>query len=557
MYNSFDYISGLQYQVKTQEKIIEGFKSGERYRIIQDRYDKNVNELRRMLKKVKRERDEARETTVHVRNIWFEIFDKLEEAYKKQEKKLLKELEKEKEQRIRAEAKRDEYHTKYTEKNRELYDVKTELEEERGRNKKLTAQLNRDYENSSIPSSMSENKKKITNSREKTGRKPGGQPGHAGHCRKKQEPTGEPVLLMPPQEVLQDPDFKKTKKKIIKQMVGIHVMLEVKEYHADIYYNSKTGERTHAAFPEGVVNDVNYDGSIKAFLFLLNHDCCTSIDKSRRFLYDLTGGKLDISKGMINGLSKEFSKKTQKEQQELFQRLLMSPVLHTDCTNARENGNSAYVFVCTTPKGETMYFARPKKGHEGVKGTPVEDYQGILVHDHEVTFYKYGSGHQECLAHVLRYLKDSMENEPERIWNREMHALIQEMIHYRNRLEEGTECDRDKVTGYEKKYFDILEKAKKEYDDVPASEYYRDGYKLYRRMKKYSSSHLLFLHDMRVPHNNNASERSLRAYKRKQKQAVSFRSFDTIDQICQCMSMLVLMRKKGDNLFDRVSRIFG
>lgn len=208
---------------------------------------------------------------------------------------------------------------------------------------------------------MSENKKKITNSREKTGRKPGGQPGHAGHCRKKQEPTGEPVLLMPPQEVLQDPDFKKTKKKIIKQMVGIRVMLEVKEYHADIYYNSKTGERTHAAFPEGVVNDVNYDGSIKAFLFLLNHDCCISIDKSRRFLYDLTGGKLDISKGMINGLSKEFSKKTQKEQQELFQRLLMSPVLHTDCTNARENGNSAYVFVCTTPKGETMYFARPKK----------------------------------------------------------------------------------------------------------------------------------------------------------------------------------------------------
>ncbi|MGN0267597.1 MAG: transposase, partial [Lachnospiraceae bacterium] len=242
MYNSFDYISCLQYQVKTQEKIIEGFKSGERYRIIQDRYDKNVNELRRMLKKVKRERDEARETTVHVRNIWFEVFDKLEEAYKKQEKKLLKELEREKEQRIRAEAKRDEYHTKYAEKNRELYDVKTELEEEKGRNKKLTAQLNRDYENSSIPSSMSENKKKITNSREKTGRKPGGQPGHAGHCRKKQEPTGEPVLLMPPQEVLQDLDFKKTKKKIIKQMVGIRVMVEVKEYHADIYYNSKTGE---------------------------------------------------------------------------------------------------------------------------------------------------------------------------------------------------------------------------------------------------------------------------------------------------------------------------
>lgn len=57
----------------------------------------------------------------------------------------------------------------------------------------------------------------------------------------------------------------KPKKTIIKRMVEIRVMLEVKEYHAGVYYNSKTGERTHAAFPEGVVNEVNYDSSIKDF----------------------------------------------------------------------------------------------------------------------------------------------------------------------------------------------------------------------------------------------------------------------------------------------------
>lgn len=49
-----------------------------------------------------------------------------------------------------------------------------------------------------IPSSKTLRKKKITNSREKTGRKPGGQPGHKGHCRKKQEPTRPAVLLPPP-----------------------------------------------------------------------------------------------------------------------------------------------------------------------------------------------------------------------------------------------------------------------------------------------------------------------------------------------------------------------
>jgi len=51
-------------------------------------------------------------------------------------------------------------------------------------------------------------------------------------------------------------------------------------------------------------------------LFLLNHDCCTSIDKCKRFLYDLTEGKLSISKGMISRLSREFAKKSEKEMYE-------------------------------------------------------------------------------------------------------------------------------------------------------------------------------------------------------------------------------------------------
>lgn len=195
----------------------------------------------------------------------------------------------------------------------------------------------------------------------------------------------------------------------MKQVVGIHLVLDVTEYHADVYYNSKTGERIHAPFPDGVVNDVNYDGSIKAFLFLLNNECCVSIEKSRKFLSDLTNGELKISRGMINSLSKEFSIKTANEQKELFHRIMAAPVMHIDCTNARVNGKNAYVFVTATPKGEVLYFARHKKGHEGVKGTPAEDYNGIIVQDHEKTFYKYGSAHQECLAHVERYLKDSLQ----------------------------------------------------------------------------------------------------------------------------------------------------
>lgn len=108
------------------------------------------------------------------------------------------------------------------------------------------------------------------------------------------------------------------------------------------------------------------------------------------------------------------------------------------------NGKSANVFICATPDGQALYFAREKKGHEGVKGTVVEEYQGTLIHDHERTFFSYGSDHQECLAHILRYLKDSMNNESERTWNKKMYSQIRKMIHYRNNLPPETDISMEK-----------------------------------------------------------------------------------------------------------------
>ena len=35
---------------------------------------------------------------------------------------------------------------------------------------------------------------------------------------------------------------------------------------------------------------------------------------------------------------------------------------------------------------------------------------------------------EDMLAHVLRYLKGSMDNEPDRTWNKDMHSLVQEMV---------------------------------------------------------------------------------------------------------------------------------
>lgn len=557
MPDAYDYIT-LMCRLKAAQTKNEELESGERYAHLKELHQKDCRDYEHKILKLKGEVADAHKETIRVRNHWFQVLEDMLLEFEKIQKKTEQKLREMEMRALNAEKQRDDALDKLKELRLQFYETAARLEEEQGKNQKLRAQINRDYENSSIPSSKNMRQKKIANSREKTGRKPGGQPGHKGHCRKRQEPTQPAVLLPPPEAVLEDNSFKKTAKTIIKQLVGIRMVLDVTEYHADVYYNSQTGERIHAAFPGGVIDDVNYDGSIKAFLFLLNNDCCTSIDKSRKFLSDLTGGKLNISKGMVNKLSREFALKTEAERKSAYADMLLSPVMHTDCTNGRENGKGCQIYVCATTDGKALYFAREKKGHEGIKGTVTEDYQGILVHDHDRAFYHYGTDHQECLAHVLRYLKASVDNEPDRTWNKEMRSLVQEMVHFRNGIQPPGEPDPQKVSEFERRYREILETARKEYGDVPANDYYRDGYNLFLRMEKYMQNHLLFLHDSRVPATNNEAERLLRNYKRKQAQAVTFRSFENIDYLCQCMSMLVLMRlEEPENIFDRVSMIFG
>ena len=138
-----------------------------------------------------------------------------------------------------------------------------------------------------------------------------------------------------------------------------------------------------------------------------------------------------------------------------------------------------------------------------------------------------------------------------------MHNFLQKIIHYRNSREPGTAIDEVVINRIEEEYRDILKTAKDEYDYEPPTKYYMDGYNLYKRMEKYMSNHLLFLHNPIVPATNNEAERLLRSYKRKQAQAVSFRSQDSIDYLCRCMSMLFEMRKNPEkNLFEELSYIF-
>ena len=536
--STFPEVSALQLRLKAKQRVIDEFKSGERYVKMHDKHMKNMRYLERQLKQSKLETAKAHAETISVRKAWMSIVDdciKEADIMGKQIFELTMENARLKE---------------------ELYAAKVAHMEEKDKNDALTARINKDHTNSSKPSSANPNHATIHNSREKSGRKPGGQKGHVHHPRKRHIPT-ETISIPAPKEYLDLTQYRPTGKTITKQLVKVHMVTEVIEYQTPEFRNQQTGQRVHAPFPEGVIYDVNYDGTVKALAYMLNSECCVSIGKTHSFINDFSQGELSLSDGMICNLSKQFSEKTEDERNEIFLDLFSAPVMHADFTFGRVAGKQGAVIITATPEGKVLYQAREKKGDDGVKGSPLEFYDGILVSDHESAIIKHGSLRQECMAHIQRYMRASIENEPGKTWSSDMLQWISRAVKYWNLINSGEEeYDEQEAEKLIDEFNRILEKAKEEYEYVPPTDYYRDGYNTFLRMYEDRESYILFLRNPSVPSTNNLAERSGRRYKRKNAQVMSFRSMKGAEYFCDGLSIRESIKSRGENLFNELADRF-
>ena len=562
MYDVWDR-QELLFKIKLLQDRVDAFESGRKYSVMVKEHKIARESDFRVMERLRKDLAQERAEKIRIRNLWFEtcedILKECGRTIARKEKEYERDL-KEKDVCIeelqteiqRLEEKLGAEHEKYLRQIKETYEARTQLEEEQEKNKALTAKLHKDYSNSSKSSSMSPNHKTIHNSREKSGRRPGGQPGHVHHGRKRQEPT-ETREIPAPDKYLEDPDFRPTGRIVRKQLVKVHVVTEVIEYWTPEFRNVRTGQRVHADFPPGITDDVNYDGTVKALAYMINNDLYTSIDKTRVFLRDVSKGKVDISTGFICSLAKQFSDCTQEEREDIFRELMTSPVLHGDFTFGRACGSQTAVIISVTDDGRVLYQGREKKGDEGVKGSPIEHYEGNFVSDHETALAKHGRKHQECMTHMDRYVKSAMENEPEKAWPGEMHDWISESVSYWNDVKEGGKeydsCEAERLIG---KFMEILKKAGEEYEYEPPSKYNREGYNTYKRMAEDPEEYVLFLRDTSVPPSNNIAERFARKFKRKAHQVMSFRSQDGVNRFCDGLSVIESVRAEGNNLFEEI-----
>lgn len=176
MMDSFDYVT-LQCRLKALRAEVQAFKSDEKYEQMKNLHQKDVHAYEHKVQKLQAELSRAHSDAINIRDQWFQIFEDMQKEFDRKAEELLKasrELEK---RALKAERQRDEALDKITVLRRQLYETATELEKEKGKNLKLRAQMNRDYENSSMPSSKNyqkeENFQQPGKDRQETGRTAG------------------------------------------------------------------------------------------------------------------------------------------------------------------------------------------------------------------------------------------------------------------------------------------------------------------------------------------------------------------------------------------------
>lgn len=289
--------TSLSYQLKAARRELADFRSGEAYRKLRADYEGIIREQDLTIKKLRKERDGLSFSRKEITRQWMEVVEDVQKEGRKEVEKLKRTIAELLDIILSLKNRNAELDERRKKALKDYYEAASRLEEAQGLIVKLTAQANHNYENSSLPSSKCTDRKKITNNRERSGKRRGAQPGHAHHPRKPLEP--DRIVEIGTEERFRDTSrYVPTGGTVTRQVIGIAVMPVVTQYQAEEFYDRKKGRTVHSAFPAGAADDVNYGESMKAVLFLLNSRCNVSLEKTARFVSDITDGALRPSVGM-------------------------------------------------------------------------------------------------------------------------------------------------------------------------------------------------------------------------------------------------------------------
>lgn len=428
-------------------------------------------------------------------------------------------------------------------------------------NLRLKSILNHDSNNTSLPPSSdqkpSQKKANEYNGRDNTGRKPGGQKGHAGTTLTKKSVEekircgsfkhsienwvkGVPVST----DTLPDTDY------ISHYVIDLEIQAAARELR---FYADKNGKHH---IPKQYLREVTYGNTVKSLAVELYSEGNMSLTRIQDLINSISKQAISVSEGSIYGFLSHFACLGDPSLKQIEVELLKEKTLYTDATYTSTDGIRSYIRNISTDAAVRYYPMGSKTIEEHQKIDLLRAFQGVLIHDHETALYHFGRDHGECNVHILRYLRKNTE-ETGNEWSGDMSQLLSDA---NGRLKElsakgkffSDAQGKEIVKNYEK----ILEEGYAQNQSTPNKYAKENELTLLNRLTKYEHNHLLFLSNPNVKFHNNDSERDLRKCKIHQKMTGGFRKESGSKLYCDIMSIVETCKKKKMQVFDSISNIF-
>jgi transposase len=397
----------------------------------------------------------------------------------------------------------------------------------------LEERLNQNSSNSSKPPSSDGYVKPSPKSqRKKSGKKQGGQKGHAGHGLKLTHEIKETVELKPETcpccgNDLRDEEAKRIETRYTHEIPEIKV--ETTKYDAYQRQCPKCGTVSRGVFPEAVSGTQQYGPRLRAFMVMLVQYGMVGMHRLKTIMESVFGVR--ISEGTIAATVERCAGRLEKPVEAIKAVVKGSGVVHIDETGMRNQGVLWWLHTAST-KWFTYLTIHRKRGKEAMEAMGIlPGFTGIGVHDCFKAYWIYECIHALCNAHLLRELVGIGENTGQQ-WAECMRELLLGM---KEVVAEYLKSGKGELSAYYRQKFsetyDDLVKAGMDINPQAAKEANQRGRAkqskarlLLERLENHKDDYLRFSTDFSVPFDNNQAERDFRIAKVKQKVSGCFRS---------------------------------
>ncbi len=350
-----------------------------------------------------------------------------------------------------------------------------------------------------------------------------------------------------------------------RQVIDLPVLsLETVEHHSHLISCPECTHRNYAPFPCEAPDSVQYGSHIKALCVYLMSYQLLPYERTAELLTDLFGAA--PSEGTLYQAQQGAAQELEPVEDAIRQSLRQAGVAHFDETGIYIEGKRQWLHVAGT-RHLTLYMAHPKRGEKATTQMGVlpgfGGFGGVAVHDGYQSFRVYECLHALCNAHHLRELQALQEQG--QAWATQMKGLL---VQIKVAVDASREAGQhslpeESLLSFEGRYRELVAQGLEQNPPNPPPPEPRRGkvkqskaYNLLVRLRDYEEDVLRFMHDFRVPFDNNQAERDLRMAKVRQKVSGCFRSQRGAEAFCRIRGYISTLRKQRLHILSALVQLF-